>query len=118
MSGDPPSPLANYQGLRCPPWRRKSLPSHPAPGGLRFLSETASLQEAGRALAIGPHPSNSHPFLVCSSNYASGDGVLPANEDTTPVFPFIPTFDVPFENSAASFKKKRRRTGVARSEKL
>ena len=32
-------------------------PTRPPPGGLRFLSETASLQEAGRALAIGPHPS-------------------------------------------------------------
>ena len=34
-------------------------------------TETASLQEAGRALAIGPHPSsylNSQPFLVRSSN--------------------------------------------------
>jgi len=32
-------------------------PTRPPPGGWRFLSETASLQEAGRALAIGPHPS-------------------------------------------------------------
>ena len=64
-------------------------PTRPPPGGFRFLSETASLQEAGRALAIGPPTGKSHPFLVRSSNYASG--VLPANEDTTPVFPFIPS---------------------------
>lgn len=34
---------------------------------------------------------NSKPFLVRSSNDASGDKFLPANEDTTPVFPFIPS---------------------------
>lgn len=86
MSGDLPSPLASYQGAaserrsvsRVKPTSGEEKVYHPTrpPGGLRFLSETASLQEAGRALAIGPHPSsylNSHPFLVRSSNYASGD---------------------------------------------
>ena len=34
---------------------------------------------------------NSKPFLVPSSNDASREKFLPANEDTTQVFPFIPS---------------------------
>ena len=34
---------------------------------------------------------NSNPFFFRSSNDASGDKFLPANEETTPVFPFIPS---------------------------
>lgn len=82
MSGDLPSPLLITKDFVATSGEEKVY--HPTRGPqreFRFLSETASLQEAGRALAIGPHPSylNSHPFLVRSSNYASG--VLPANEE-------------------------------------
>ena len=37
--------------------KKSTIPPGLPRGGWRFLSETASLQEAGRALAIGPHPS-------------------------------------------------------------
>jgi hypothetical protein len=75
MSGDLPSPLLITKDFVATSGEEKLY--HPTPknkGEFRFLSETASLQEAGRALAIGPHPSylNSNPFLVRSSNYASG----------------------------------------------
>ena len=102
-----------------------------------------SLQEAGRALAIDYiHLSyqNSKPFLVPSSNDASGDKFLPANEDITPVFPFIPSgsfFSLRIERTKFTYTRVRnqnqqstsyfptilivlklkRKTGVARSEK-
>lgn len=85
MSGDLPSPLLITKDFVATSGEEKvyhpTIKNAPNKREFRFLPETASLQEAGRALAIGPHPSylNSHPFLVRSSNYASG--VLPANEE-------------------------------------
>jgi len=73
MSGDLPSPLLITKNFVATSGENKIRPSH-AKTTRSLKRREFSLQEAGRALAIGPHPSiHSNPFLVRSSNDASGD---------------------------------------------
>ena len=88
MSGDLPSPLLITKDFVATSGEEKVY--HPTRGPkreFRFLSETASLQEAGRALAIGLHRTILPKPFSCLfgffsfSNEASGDKFLPTNEE-------------------------------------
>jgi hypothetical protein len=93
-------------------------PTRPPPGELRFLSETASLQEAGRALAIGPHPSILLPkqwrlFLfvlwitLVETNSFWLMKIVPQSSHSFLVDPSYP-FSL---NEPSSIEKHRRKTG-------